>query len=72
MRRRGFSPQQQVDEHGDGQEGSSDGGVAAQEEEEVTEQAEQHHPDHVQLEEQVEAVEASGHGAQVLQEGGEA
>lgn len=58
--------QQQVDEHGNGQEGASHGGVAAQEEEEVAEEAEEDHPDHVQLKEQVEGVETSGHCAQVL------
>lgn len=59
-------PQQQVDEHRDGEEGASHGGVAAQEEEEVAEEAEEHHPDHVELEEQVEGVKASDHGAKVL------
>lgn len=42
--------------------------MAAQEEEEVAEEAEEHHPDHVQLEEQVEGVKPSGHCAQVLDE----
>ncbi|KAF3861004.1 hypothetical protein F7725_001259 [Dissostichus mawsoni] len=55
-----YSGHQQVDEHGDGEEGASHGGVSAEEEEEVAEQAEQHHPDHVQLEEQVEGVETPG------------
>lgn len=61
-------PQQQVDEHGDGEEGAPHGGVAAQEEEEVAEEAEEDHPDHVELEEQVEGVKTSHHGAQVLDE----
>lgn len=65
-------PQQQVDEHRDGEEGASHGGVAAQEEEEVAEEAEEDHPDHVELEEQVEGVKASDYGAQVLDEGREA
>lgn len=65
-------PQQQVDEHGDGEEGASHGGVAAQEEEEVAQEAEEDHPDHVELEEQVERVEAPCHGAQVLHERWEA
>lgn len=65
-------PQQQVDEHSDGEEGASDGGVAAQEEEEVAEKAEKDHPDHVELEEQVKSVETSGHCAQVFHKRGEA
>lgn len=65
-------PQQQVNEHSDGEEGASDGGVAAQEEEEVAEKAEEDHPDHVQLKEQVEGVESSRHGAQVLHKSREA
>lgn len=40
--------------------------MAAQEEEEVAEEAEKDHPDHVQLEEQVEGVKTSSHCAQVL------
>lgn len=63
---RRLSPQQQIDEHGDGEEGASDGGVATQEEEEVAEKAEKDHPDHMKLKEQVESVETSRHGAQVL------
>lgn len=59
-------PQQQVDEHGNGKEGASHGRVAAQEEEEVAEEAQKDHPDHVELEEQVEGVKTSGHCAQVL------
>lgn len=70
--RRSLLPEQQVDEHSDGEEGAADGGVAAQEEEEVAEEAEEDHPDHVKLEEQVERVETSRHCAQVLHEGGEA
>lgn len=64
-------PQQQVDEHSDGEEGASDGRVAAQEEEEVAEKAEKDHPDHMKLKEQVESVETSRHCAQVFQERGE-
>lgn len=40
--------------------------MAAQEEEEVAQEAEKDHPDHVELEEQVEGVKTSGHCAQVL------
>lgn len=45
--------------------------MPAQEEEEVAEEAEEDHPDHVKLKEQVENVESSRHGAQVLHEGRE-
>ncbi len=69
---RTLSPQQQIDEHSDGEEGASDGRVAAQEEEEVAEQAEKDHPDHMKLKEQVERVETSRHCAQVLHKRGEA
>lgn len=65
--KRTLLPQQQVDEHSDGEEGASDGRVTAQEEEEVAEKAEKDHPDHVKFKEQVESVEASGHCAQVFQ-----
>ena len=65
-------PQQQIDDHGDAEEGSADGRVPAQEEDEVAEQAEQDHPHHVQLEEQVENVEPASHRAQVLHVGGKA
>lgn len=71
-KRRAVLPQQQVDEHSDGEEGASDGGVAAQEEEEVAEKAEEDHPDHVKLKEQVECVETSRHCAQVFHKRGEA
>lgn len=67
-----LSPQQQVDEHSDGEEGAPDGGVAAQEEEEVAEKAEEDHPDHMELKEQVEGVETSRHRSQVFHERGEA
>lgn len=46
--------------------------MAAQEEEEVAQKAEEDHPDHMKLEEQVESVETSCHCAQVLHERGEA
>lgn len=71
LQRKALSPQQQVDEHSDGEEGASHGGVAAQEEEEVAEEAEEDHPDHMELEEQVEGVEASRYGAQVFQHSGD-
>lgn len=64
-------PQQQIDEHCDGQEGAADRRVTAQEEEEVAEETEEDHPDHVKLKEQVENVESSRHSAQVLHEGRE-
>lgn len=70
--RRTLLPQQQVDEHSDGEEGAPDGRVAAQEEEEVAEKAEKDHPDHVKLKEQVESIETSCHCAQVLHKRGEA
>lgn len=65
-------PQQKVDEHRDGEEGTPDGWVAAQEEKEVAEKAEKDHPDHMELKEQVESVEASCHRAQVLHKRGKA
>lgn len=65
-------PQQQVDEHSDGEEGASHGRVAAQEEEEVAEKAEEDHPDHMKLKEQVESVESSCDCAQVFNKRGEA
>lgn len=64
--KRTLLPQQQVDEHSDGEEGASDGRVAAQEEEEVAEKAEKDHPDHMKFKEQVESVETAGHRAQVF------
>lgn len=45
--------------------------MAAQEEEEVAEEAEEDHPDHVKLEEQVEGVETSCDCAQVFHKRGE-
>ncbi|TNN74809.1 hypothetical protein EYF80_014909 [Liparis tanakae] len=65
-RSRTLLPQQQIDEHSDGEEGASHGRVAAQEEEEVAEKAEKDHPDHMKLKEQVESVETSCYCAQVF------
>lgn len=45
------------------------GGMSAEEQHEVAQEAEQHDPNHVQLEEVVEAEEPSCHGACVLQVG---
>lgn len=62
-------PHEQVDQDGDGEEDASMGGMSAEEQHEVAQEAEQHNPDHVQLEEVVEAEEPSRHGACVLQVG---
>lgn len=58
---------EQVDEDGDGEEDASVGGVSAEEQHEVAQEAQQHDPNHVQLEEVVEAEEATCHGACMLQ-----
>lgn len=42
-------------------------GVSAEEQHEVAQEAQQHDPNHVQLEEVVEAEEATCHGACMLQ-----
>lgn len=49
LQRRMLLPQQEVNQHGDGEKGASDGRVAAQEEEEVAEKTEEDDPDHVKL-----------------------
>ena len=45
------------------------GRMSAEEQDEVAQEAEQHDPNHVQLEEVVEAEEATCHGACMLQVG---
>lgn len=45
------------------------GGMSAEEQHEVAQEAEQHDPNHVQLEEVVEAKESTCHGARMLQVG---
>lgn len=45
--------------------------MTTQEEDEVAEEAEKHHPNHVQLEEQVESVKTARHRTQVFQERGQ-
>ncbi len=64
-------PQKEVDEDRDGQEGSSAARMATQEEDEVAEEAEKHHPNHVQLEEQVKRIKTTCHCTQVFQERGQ-
>lgn len=44
--------------------------MAAQKEKEVAQKAEQHHPDHVELKEEVKGVETSSHRAQMLHKSG--
>lgn len=66
-----YIPQKEVDEDRDGQEGSSAARMATQEEDEVAEEAEKHHPNHVQLEEQVKRIKTTCHGTQVFQERGQ-
>lgn len=64
-------PQKKVDEDSDGQEGSTAAWMTTQEEDEVAEEAEKHHPNHVQLEEQVESVKTACYRTQVFQERGQ-
>ena len=60
---------EQVGEDGDRDEDAAMGGMSAEEEREVAQKAEQHDPDHVQLEEVVEAEEPTRHSTCMLQVG---
>jgi len=45
--------------------------MTTKEKDEVAEEAEKHHPNHVQLEEQVESVKTASHRTQVFQDRGQ-
>lgn len=56
-----FSPNKQIDEDGGREQEAFGAGVSTDQQNEVTESAEQQHPQHVQLKEQVEAVHPTQH-----------